>query len=258
MGSRLHSASTVSRGDQRLAVGRLYKGNEGNNPRPKSFRAAATSFRALSFAALAALIAAPADADSWANPVVREVFSADRDHFVRVIPGDNLGGTVGFAGAAKGANATAEYYRRQPDKSYRLTATATLLNPVAPVDVFVANGGQLVTVDNWHNRGYGKVVAVYDATGRLEKAYALADLFAADEIDAAQHSVSSIIWHQGPVYINQDQRTLYLMVASGRDLVMGLESGRYAYCETRAGEYLCRNSNEGRRWLPYAEAVPQR
>ena len=212
----------------------------------------------LVFLAGAFALAAPAHADSWVRPQVREVFSADRDHFVRVIPGDNLGETVGFAGAAKGANATAEYYRRQPDKSYRLTAAATLLNPVAPVDLFVTNGGQLATVDNWHNRGYGKVVAVYDATGRLVKAYALADLFAADEIDAAQHSVSSIAWHQGPVYINQDQRTLYLMVASGRDMVIGLESGRYAYCETRAGKYLCRNSNEGRRWLPYAEAVPQR
>jgi hypothetical protein len=203
-------------------------------------------------------VASPAHADSWANPVVREIFSANRDHFVRVTPGASWGDTMGFAGAPKGAFATAEYYRRHADKSYRLMQTVTLLNPVAPVDVFVSDEGRLVTVDNWHNRGYGKVLAVYDAAGRLVKAYALTDLFAKDEIDGAQHSVSSIAWHEGPVYLNRDQRTLYMMIRSGRDLVLGMESGRFAYCEPREGKYLCRNSNEERRWLPYAEAVPER
>jgi len=185
------------------------------------------------------------------------VFSASRDHFVRVIPGTSIGDTVGFAGAEKGAYATAVFYQRRPDRSYKLTATATLLNPVAPVEFFVSNEGRLVTVDNWHNRGYGKVLALYDAEGKPVKAYALTDLFSRQEIDTHQHSVSSIAWHNGPVYINQDQRTLYLMIASARDLVLGLRSGRYALCETRGGKYLCRNSNERRRWVPYAEAVPK-
>lgn len=201
---------------------------------------------------------APAKADSWANPVVREVFSASRDHFVRVTPGNSVGDTVGFAGAAKGAYATAEYYRRQSDKSYQLMQTVTLLNPVAPVELFVSNEGRLVTVDNWHNRGFGSVLALYDAEGRLVRAYRLADLFSKAEIDASPHTVSSIHWHQGPVYLNRDQRTLYMMIESGRDLVLGLETGRYAYCEARAGKTLCRTSNEDRRWLPYGEAVPER
>ena len=185
------------------------------------------------------------------------MFSASRDHFVRVIPGKSVGDTLGFAGAPKGDYAAAEYYRRQPDKSYRLTATATLLNPVAPVDVFVSNAGRLVTVDNWHNRGYGKVLALYDDGGRLVKAYELADLFLKSEIDAYSHSVSSIAWHDGPVYLNQDQRTLYMMIKSGRDLVLGLDTGRYAYCEPHPVKYLCRNSNADRRWLPYEAAVPK-
>jgi hypothetical protein len=215
-----------------------------------------TALRALWLAALLCAFAAPAQADSWANPQVREVFSASRDHFVRVIPGNSIGDTVGFAGAEKGEYASAEFYQRQADRSYRLMATAKLLNPVAPVDIFVSNAGQLVTVDNWHNRGYGKVLALYDTEGKPVKAYALTDLFLKSEIDTYPHSVSSIAWHTGPVYINQDQRTLYLMIASGRDLILGLQTGRYAYCETRGGKYLCRNSNAGRRWMPYAEAVP--
>ena len=208
--------------------------------------------------AAAFALAAPAAADSWANPQVREVFSANRDHFVRVTPGNSIGDTIGFVGAGKGAFATAEWYRRQADKSYRLMQTATLQNPVAPVDLFVSNEGRLVTVDNWHNRGYGKVLAVYDPLGRLVRAYALTDLFAKDEIDRYPHSVSSRAWHQGPVYLNRDQRTLYMMISSGRDMVLGLETGRYAYCEPHPEKYLCRTGNEDRRWLPYQQAVPQR
>jgi len=216
-----------------------------------------TAARALCLMAFLCAFAAPARADSWAAPQVREVFSASRDHFVRVIPGKSVGDTVGFAGSEKGAYAAAEFYRRQADRSYRLMATATLLNPVAPVDYFVSNDGLLATIDNWHNRGYGSVLALYDAQGKLVKAYALADLFSKAEIESYAHSVSSIHWHNGPTYINQDQRTLYMMIASGRDLVLGLETGRFAYCETRGGKYLCRNGSADRRWLPYAEAVPK-
>ena len=203
-------------------------------------------------------VAASSHADDWARPQVREVFSASRDHFIRVIPGTSIGDTVGFEGAAKGEYASAEFYRREEDRSYRLVASVRLLNPVAPVDFFVSDDGQLVTIDNWHNRGYGNVLAVYDAVGKPVKAYTLADIFTRAEIDAAPHSLSSIAWHSGPVYINQDQRTLYMMVASGRDLVLGLGTGRFAYCERRAGKYLCRNSNADRRWRSYGAAVPDR
>jgi hypothetical protein len=214
------------------------------------------AFRNVLITALACAFASPAHADSWAAPQVREVFSASRDHFVRVIPGTSIGDTVGFAGAAKGKYAAAEFYQRHADRSYRLMHSATLLNPVAPVDIFVSNDGRLVTVDNWHNRGYGSVLAVYDAGGRLVKAYALNDLFLKSEIDAYPHSVSSRMWHSGPVYLNHDQRTLYLMISSGRDLVLGLTTGRFAVCEPRAGKPLCRNGNAERKWVGYAEAVP--
>lgn len=199
-----------------------------------------------------------ARADSWPGPVVDEVFSASRDHFVRVVPGESLGDTVGFAGAKKGKYATAEFYRREADRSYKLTGTATLLNPIAPVAFFVSNDGRLATIDNWHNRGYGTVVAIYGADGKVVKAYTLADLFSEKEIEAFPHSVSSIQWHDGPVYINEDQRTLYLMVRSGDDFVFGFESGRYAFCETRDGQYRCRDSNAERTWRPYPKVVPTR
>jgi hypothetical protein len=61
----------------------------------------------LVFLAGAFALAAPAHADSWVRPQVREVFSADRDHFVRVIPGDSWGDVTGFAGSAGGGFAGA-------------------------------------------------------------------------------------------------------------------------------------------------------
>ena len=211
----------------------------------------------LCLAAWLSALAGPVRADDWPGPVVREIFSASRDHFVRIVPGDDLGAVVGFSGSPKGKSATAEYYRRFPDRSYRLVQTVTLLNPVAPVDAFVSNDGRLVTVDNWHNLGYGAVLAVYGADGRLVKSYALADLFPKPDLDAFAHSVSSIHWHKGPVYLNQDQRTLYMMVSDGHDLVLGLESGRFAYCETRAAKFVCRTGTADK-WRPYAEAAPER
>jgi hypothetical protein len=217
-----------------------------------------TALRALPLVVLVCEFATPAKADSWAVPRVTEVFSTSRDHFVRVTPGNSFGDTVGFGGEPKGAYATAEFYQRQGDRSYRLMGTATLLNPVAPVEFFVSDDGVLATIDNWHNRGYGRIVAIYDAQGKLVKSYALDDLFSPTEINGIVHSVSSRHWHAGPVYINRDQRTLYMMISSGRDLVVGLQTGRYAFCETREGKYICRNSNVDRRWLPYTAAVPER
>jgi hypothetical protein len=202
------------------------------------------------------LAMAPVRADDWPGPQVREVFSASRDYFVRVTPGESWGETFGFKGAKVGRHAAAEFYARAADRSYKLTAMATLLNPVAPVEFYVSNAGRLITIDNWHNRGYGTVVALYAADRRAVKSYALADLFDAKEIEAFSHSESSIHWHDGPTYINADGETLYMMVKSGSDLVFGLESGRFAYCETRAGKYLCRDSNAGRKWRGYREDLP--
>jgi hypothetical protein len=207
---------------------------------------------------MASTLSPPARADSWPGPQLREVFSQSRDYFVRVTPGESWGDTFGFKGAKTGRYATAEFYTRRTDGSYELTAKATLLNPVAPVEFFVSDGGRLITIDNWHNRGYGVVVAIYTADGSVVKSYKLADLFTADEIEAFSHSISSIHWHDGPVYINADQKTLYMMVKSGDDLVLGLESGRYAYCRSRGPSYLCRDSKDDRNWRAHGDVTPAR
>lgn len=166
-------------------------------------------------------------ADSWPGPQTKEVFSASREYFVRVIPGESLGETFGFAGEKKGKHAAAEFYRRQRDRSYKLVAEAALLNPVAPVDFFISDDGRLATIDNWHNLGYGKVVAIYGSRGRVVQSYELSNLFEDEEIKAFGRSVSSIHWRNGPSYIRQDQKTLLITVKSGGDFLFGLETGRF-------------------------------
>ena len=198
-----------------------------------------------------------AQADDWPAPVIREVFSQSRSYFVRVIPGKSFGDTFGFSGAAKGPYATAEFYRREKDQSYRLEATAPLLNPVAPVDFFVTDAGYLITLDNWHNTGYGKVVAFYTPLGKAIRAYGLSDLFTKSEIEGFGHSESSVQWRKfSGAYIRPGGDTLNITINDkGAGFIFEL-SGAYQYCETRAGNFQCRVANQGRTWRAFREPNP--
>jgi len=193
-------------------------------------------------------------ADEWPSPVIREVFSHSRTWFVRVLPGKSFGDTVGFAGAPLGPYAGAEFYHLEKDRSYRLSATAQLLNPVAPMDFFVTDGGVLITLDNWHNMGYGKIVAFYTNDGKPIKAYALSDLFTPQEIAGFIHSVSSIRWREAAgSYIRQGEDTFNVTVnETGAGFVFDV-AGHYQYCATRSGSFLCRSSNRAYVWSAYRE-----
>lgn len=206
----------------------------------------------IAFASLALFfLATPhALADTWAAARTKEVFSESREYFVRVLPGESLGDTFGFASAKKGRYASAEFYRRAQDRSYQLIAEATLLHPIAPVEVLVADSGHLVTLDNWHNAGYGKVVSIYDARGKLIRSYELRELFTPEEIQRFSHSTSSIHWRKGTAYVRQDQKTALITVASGADFLFGIETGRFKYCEYQEKTYRCRGANQPRQWMP--------
>lgn len=156
----------------------------------------------------------------------------------------------GFTGEKKGKYARAEFYRRHRDRSYRLAAEAVLLNPVAPAEFFVSDRGRVVTVDNWHNIGYGKVVVIYDARGKVVRSYELSDLFLDWEIKNFDESTSSIQWRKGPVYIREDQLTLLITVKPGGNFVFGLETGHFKYCEYDDEKYRCRTESQPREWLP--------
>jgi hypothetical protein len=196
--------------------------------------------------------------DEWPAPQTREVFAPSREYFVRVTPGKGIGETVGFRGAPTGPPATAELYRRASDRSYRPVWTVSLVNPVAPIDVFLTDRGYLVTLDNWHNMGYGRVVAFYSPAGVLIRAYTLADLFSAAEIDALRKSVSSIWWRKPLAYVRPDQQTLLVTVDdAGRELLFETETGAFQYCEPRDATRRCRGANEPRQWRGYVDPRPR-
>ena len=188
------------------------------------------------------LLAAAARAEDWPGPKVREVFSESREYFVRVIPGRSIGDSFGFRGMQRGPYATAEFYRQQADRSYRLVAEATLKNPMAPVEFFVSNDGRLATLDNWHNVGYGDVVALYDPGGRLVRAYALDELFTPEDLKLLPRGDASVAWRNGPAYIRGDQKTLLVTAKSTGDFIFDLDSGDYKYCEYLPKTVSCRPS----------------
>lgn len=148
---------------------------------------------------------------------------------------------MGFSGAAKGPFATAEFYRLEKGRSYRLAATASLLNPVAPAEFFVTDNGILMTLDNWHNMGYGKVVAFYTPEGKPIRAYELSDLFTKSEIEGFDHSESSIHWRKfAGSYVRPGGDTLNVTIHDAGGSFVFERSGAYQYCETRGGTFLWR------------------
>jgi hypothetical protein len=208
--------------------------------------------------ALAVCLCAASRADEWPAPQTREVFSKGRAHFVRVIPGESWGDTAGFGDSRKGPYAKAIFYHQQSDGSYRLGATLTLLNPVAPVEFFVSDLGYLITLDNWHNMGYGKVLALYGPDGAPIKSYELKDLFLDEEIRNFEHSVSSIWWHKGPAYLQSDEKALFISLDDkGTDVMLDARLGTYRSCKWQdpvaVKDFVCRSANIDRQWLPWSE-----
>ena len=64
------------------------------------------------FALIVLLLPSVGWTDSWPGAVPFQVFSKSAKHFVRVIPGESIGDTFGFASARKG-----KYAQAPPDSA---------------------------------------------------------------------------------------------------------------------------------------------
>jgi hypothetical protein len=169
-------------------------------------------------------------ADDWpaARPIT--MFTAASDRFVRILPGERVGDLVGFSGAPHGPYATAEMYVRQPDGSYHRTGTATLVNPVAPVNALLAPNGAFITFDNWHNLGYGRIVAIYRPDGRLVKSYTLEELYRNRDLSSVPTAVSSRSWRCAPFFFVTPEGTeAYTREFSGGEFVFSMKDGAFRY-----------------------------
>jgi hypothetical protein len=170
-------------------------------------------------------------ADEWPAAKVQQIFSGNGQRFVRIVPGEGYGDTVGFKGSKTGAYARGEFYDKQSDRSYKLTADVALQNPVAPVDLLLSNRGYLLTFDNWHNAGYGKVVAIYRPNGELVRTYELEALYPAKQLEAIPTSVSSRWWRCRPFgFVDPDEQTkVYVFEHFGGTFVFDLSTGKQEY-----------------------------
>jgi hypothetical protein len=182
-------------------------------------------------------------ADDWPGPQVTNVFSPDGAHFVRITPGSSLGDTQGFEGAGKGAYARGAFYEQRPDGSFRIVADVELLNPIAPVDALVTDRGELITFDNWHNMGFGAVVAMYDPKGRLLASFTLEDLYGEEKLARIPTSISSRWWRCDPLgFVDPSQQTkVYVHEQLGGSFVFSFPSHSFEYspgeadCQTPKG-----------------------
>jgi hypothetical protein len=188
-----------------------------------ALRNAALAFLVLAFAAT------DAKADDWPGATVKTVVSRNGGMLVRMTPGESIGDTYGFASAPKGKYASAQWFRFRGDR-YEPYQKVQLVNPVSPIHLAVADDGTLVTLDNWHNVGFGDVVAIYAPDGKLRKRYRLADLYSAADIEKIKRSVSSIWWRclRDDPHIEADD-TLQVPDSFGGRFTFHLGSGTHAY-----------------------------
>jgi hypothetical protein len=173
-----------------------------------------------------------ASADDWPGPVERLVFSPSLHFRMRILPGKSVGDTVGFSGSPKGPYATAELSSKSGSNDYKPTRSFTLLNPVLPVDALLSDSGHLITIDNWHNMGYGKVVVLYGSNGAVVRAYTLQDLFPATDIARFVRSTSSVWWRNAGKLprLSRGQRNICVATQiKGRDVEFNLETGDFAF-----------------------------
>jgi hypothetical protein len=176
------------------------------------------------------LVAGPVRADDWPGPMPFTVFSESARFFARFVPGQSIGDTVGFASAPKGPYATALLYGLQPDRAYRLLHEVTLVHPVSPLSALVSDDGYFVTLDNWHNVGYGKVVAIYAPSGTLVRAYELTDLYPKAKVEKIPRSVSSRYWRCAPLhFVEREQKSVYVPETLGGYFVFTLATGGMRY-----------------------------
>ena len=173
----------------------------------------------------------PADVargDSWRTAIPIGIASPTGDIVVRIVPGDSLGDTYGFAGAETGRYAAATYYKLLDDDFFRV-CKIELLNPIAPVFAALANDGSLITLDNWHNMGIGQAIHIYTPSGKHRRSYSLGDLYSEAQLARMEMSVSSLWWRCGEPILEADTATLHIQDKIGGILKINVSDGSYSY-----------------------------
>ncbi len=105
--------------------------------------------------------------------------------------------------------------------------TITLAHRSAPVGVVLFDDGTLLTLDHWHQLGYGKVAELYERDGTVRWSKTLQDLVGQTFIDTADHSVSSIWWRKTPLEwtLSKDGKTGSITLFDENQLHLTIKDG---------------------------------
>ncbi len=124
-----------------------------------------------------------ARADEWVSPSKVTLTSPNKKWSAEITPSkDPKVGTQAKLGPTGGA-----------------MKTITLQDKWMPVDSVLLDDGTLLTLDHWHQLGFGKVALLYERDGTVRWSKTLLELVGQQLIDAADHSKSSIWWRKTPL-----------------------------------------------------------
>ena len=99
------------------------------------------------------------------------------------------------------------------------------VNKIAPVTILLADGGQVITLDEWYTAGYKHALVIYDRKGRVVMDCALEQLLLPAEMENVEQSVSSRWWRAPSNAIWLDHDLLNIKSAWGPTLQFELATG---------------------------------
>ena len=102
---------------------------------------------------------------------------------------------------------------------------------VSPLSALVADDGAFITFDNWHNVGFGKVVAIYAPTGQLVRAWELDGLTPMTRWRRSPARCPRAPGDAPPVHFVEpkEQKRVYVPEALGGSFVFTLATGGVVY-----------------------------
>jgi hypothetical protein len=161
-----------------------------------------------------------ARADDWAAPTTKYLKSDSGRFRLVVTPGSaERAGKIALYDDQVATNPRRLYDRRS-------------VNKVAPVTILLADGGQLITLDEWYTAGYAHALVIYDRKGRVVMDCRLEQLLLPAEMASVAQSVSSRWWRAPQHAVWLDKDALNIKSAWGPTLQFDLATG----IQTRDGE----------------------
>jgi hypothetical protein len=180
-----------------------------------------------------ALLAAAgaARADDWAAPSTKYVKSDSGRFRAVIVPGE--------PGGKKHAGSVTLFDDRDPVHPKKLYQRK-LVNEIAPVQILLTDGGQLVTIDEWSHAGFAHSIVLYDRKGKTVVDCALEQILLPEEMKGVDETESSRWWRAKDQPVWLEEGALMVKTAWGPVLRFDLVTG----AQTRDGQRTVINGSD--------------